>query len=67
MSWEIAAAAAVNAAAARAVIKAMGMMAANQAQASRGQGPEFLQKDFDDLIDTEGLNYNTVTTTLRGC
>lgn len=59
-------AAMVHAAAARALIRAMGMQAANAGDAVNGRPPFYSEDDFKALIDDEGIGHNDVVGAFRG-
>jgi hypothetical protein len=51
---------------ARALIRAMGMQAENQDREHRGAAPAYTEKAFFDIIDEEGIGYNSVRINLYG-
>lgn len=59
-------AAIIHAAAARALIKAMGMQAANAERAVAGRAPVYIEGDFLRLVYDEGIGWNAVLEVLRG-
>lgn len=58
-------AAVVHAGAARALVRAMGMHAENQARAAAGQAPAYGEAAFLELIDQEGISWNAVMEEVR--
>ncbi len=56
----------VSADIARALIRAMGMQAENQDREHRGASPAYTEKAFVDIIDEEGIGYNSVRINLYG-
>lgn len=59
-------AAIVHASSARALLRAMGMNAANQAAAAAGEPPVYGEAAFSELVDDEGIGWNAVMEVLRG-
>lgn len=57
----------IHASAARAMIRAMGMLAENQQRGCNGDAPAYVEKHFTALIDDEAIGWNTVITTLNEC
>lgn len=55
----------IQAAAARATIRALGMQAENQQRAALGQAMAYREEDFVALIDDEGIGHNAVITILN--
>lgn len=62
----IRAAAVIQAASARAMIRAIGMQAENDIKSKLGQNPPFRLNDFFALIDDEAIDSNSVLEVLRG-
>ncbi len=56
----------VHAASARALVRAMGMHAENQAAAAAGRPPVYGEADFTELVDDEGIGWNAVMEVIRG-
>ena len=50
----------VNAAVARALIRAQGMTAENLQRVHRGESMAYTNEDFEKLIDDEGVGHNSV-------
>ena len=66
METEAGRAAFVQAAVARALIRAFGMVAENAQRAHRDESMSYSQEDFDKLIAEEGIGHNDVVNALRG-
>ena len=56
----------VNAAVARALIRALGMTAENMQQAQWEEPMAYTDKDFNKLLDEEGIGHNSVLTVFGG-
>ncbi|MFA5344774.1 MAG: hypothetical protein WC315_00665 [Candidatus Omnitrophota bacterium] len=56
----------LNASVARALIRAMGMQAENQDRLARGLAIAYTEQAFVDVINDEGLGYNSVRISLYG-
>jgi len=56
----------LNANVARALIRAMGYQAENLQRQHRGESMAYMEKDFSDLIELEGIGYNDVIGFVRG-
>jgi hypothetical protein len=56
----------LNAAVARALIRALGMQAENMQRHYRGEAMAFVQGDFDNLTLEEGIEHNAIIGLLNG-
>lgn len=54
----------VNAACTRATLRAMGMQARNMKSAIEGKGPMYVEGDFLEVIEVEGIGFNDVQSVL---
>lgn len=55
----------LNAAVARAQIRAMGMQAENESRQNRGESPAYVEEDFVRVIDDEGIGFNQAVMATR--
>lgn len=56
----------LNARVARALIRAMGYQAENLQRQHRDESMAYMEKDFSDLIELEGISHNDVISLLSG-
>jgi hypothetical protein len=56
----------INSMATCAMIRAMGMQAANEICKSNGEPPKYTKMNFDLLIEEYGIHHNGVLTQMRG-